>query len=351
VSEPRAFELLSALCPLSAPSGHEGAVRDWLLDAWRERSRSLEVDGIGNVLACAGGSGPKVVLVGHMDEIGWMVKSITDDGFLLLDGVPGNRRDGPMRSYPVGQPVSVFGRGGVAATGILGAATGHIVGSTRALHERHVLEWSDFFVELGVSSRAEVEQLGIHIGAPVVWQNAPRRVGSCIVGKSMDDRLPLAVMTLLLERIDPANLRHELWLAATVQEETGLHGARAVAAAQRYDAAIAIDVGLVGDIPPVDADDFPARLRGGPTVVHRDSMVVYDPELSWRLIDAAGAAGVPVQHGVYAGYGSDGVPFVQAGVASTLVGIPTRYTHTAFELVDPVDIEATVAMLEAFLTS
>jgi endoglucanase len=80
-------------------------------------------------------------------------------------------------------------------------------------------------------------------------------------------------------------------------------------------------------------------------------MVVYDQALSWRLIDAAAAAGVPAQHGVYAGYASDGVPFTQAGIASALVGIPTRYTHTAFELVDPVDIDATVATLNAFLTA
>jgi len=167
----------------------------------------------------------------------------------------------------------------------------------------------------------------------------------------MDDRLPLAVMTLLLERVDVAALTHELWLVATVQEETGLHGAKAVAARRSFELAIALDVGLVGDIPTVDAHDYPARLGGGPTVVHRDSHVVYDGELSWRLIDAATAAGVPSQHGVYGSYGSDGVPFVQAGMRTALVGIPTRYTHTAFEMIDLQDVEATVRMLQTLLTT
>jgi endoglucanase len=347
----RAFEVLQELCPLSAPSGHEAAVREWLLEEWRPAVRSIEVDSMGNVVACVGGVGPRAMLTAHMDEIGWVVRSITDDGFLLLDGVPGVRRDGPSRWYPVGQSVKAFGRQGAVASGVLAAATGHVVSSDRKLRENEALWWSDFFVDLGLTSREDVERLGIHVGAPVVFENAPRRVGDRIVGKSMDDRLPLAVMTLLLEVLEISSLTHELWFVATVQEETGLHGARAVAARQRFDLAIALDVGLVGDIPTVDSHDYPARLGGGPTVVHRDSHVVYDPVLCWRLIDAAASAGVPSQHGVYGSYGSDGVPFVQAGTPTALVGIPTRYTHTAFEMVDPTDVEGTVRMLQTLLAT
>ena len=345
------LELLQALCPLSAPSGHEGPVREWLLETWRPSVRSIEVDAIGNVVACVGGSGPKAMVTAHMDEIGWVVRSITDDGFLLLDGVPGLRRDGPSRWYPVGQAVKAFGRDGAVASGVLAAAAGHVVSSNRELREREALGWSDFFVDLGLDSRAAVEGVGVHIGAPVVFENSPRAVGGRIVGKSMDDRLPLAAMTLLLERLDVGALTHELWLVATVQEETGLHGARAVAARSSFDYAIALDVGLVGDIPTVDAHDYPARLGAGPTIVHRDSQVVYDPALCWRLIEAAASAGVPSQHGVYGSYGSDGVPFVQAGIPTALVGMPTRYTHTAFEMIDPADVEGTVRMLEALVTS
>ena len=113
----RAMALLEALCPLSAPSGHEEAVREWLLADWGPAVRSIEVDGLGNVLACVGGNGPKAMVTAHMDEIGWVVRSITDDGFLLLDGVPGVRRDGPSRWYPVGQAVKAFSRDGAATNG------------------------------------------------------------------------------------------------------------------------------------------------------------------------------------------------------------------------------------------
>jgi endoglucanase len=124
-----------------------------------------------------------------------------------------------------------------------------------------------------------------------------------------------------------------------------------VAARSRFDYAIALDVGLVGDIPTVDSHDYPAGLGGSPTIVHRDSRIVYDPALCWRLIDAAASAGVRTQHGVYGSFGSDGVPFVQAGIPTALVGIPTRYTHTAFEMIDPADVEGTVRMLETLVTS
>jgi endoglucanase len=344
------LQLVQELCALPAPPGREEPVRAWLREAWGDRVEQLQVDPIGNVVARVGGSGRRLVVTAHMDEIAYVVKQITPEGFLMLDGMPGIRRDGPDRRHMVGQGALVIGREGVVAEGIFAAPSGHVVGSSAGLRERARIDWNDFFVDIGVDSDREAEELGIHVGAAVVFANAPRTIGSKLAGKAMDDRLLLAIMHLLLEKLDGRTLTRELWYLATVQEETGLHGAKGFRADVEFDEAIALDVGLVGDTPVVEAADFAGRLGAGPALVHKDAHVAYDQPLLWALVDAAESAGLPFQHAVYASYGSDGAALIDRGIPSVLLAVPTRYTHTAFEMVDPADVLASVDLLAAFLT-
>jgi endoglucanase len=183
----------------------------------------------------------------------------------------------------------------------------------------------------------------------VIWYRPLQRVGRYVSGKAMDDRMPLAIMDVLLHDLDVATLKCELWFGATIQEENGLHGARAMGIRGDFAMALALDVGLTGDVPTVGLREYDARLGGGPTLVHKDAAIQYDRRLLWHCADLAGQAGIAYQHGVYANYGSDGVAFIDAGIPALLIGIPTRYTHTAFEMVDPTDIEATIRLLHAFV--
>jgi endoglucanase len=166
----------------------------------------------------------------------------------------------------------------------------------------------------------------------------------------MDDRVGLAIMGAVLEE-DPGERACELWLAATVQEENGLHGARALAHAERFDAAVALDVGLVGDIPGVEEREHGARLGAGPIAVHRDTGIVYDRALTQHLLALARRDGIPAQDGLFAGYGSDGLALAESGSPTALLTVGTRYTHTAFETIHPRDLEATVALLRALLAA
>ena len=135
-----------------------------------------------------------------------------------------------------------------------------------------------------------------------------------------------------------------------MQEENGLHGARALARAEPFEAAIALDVGLVGDIPAVEEREYGTRLGAGPIAVHRDTGIVYDRALTQHLIALAGRTELAVQDGVFAGYGSDGLALSEAGIPTALLTVPTRYTHTAFEAVAPADCDATVGLLAALAT-
>jgi tetrahedral aminopeptidase len=334
-------ELLVELCAVPAPSGAEGELADLLHERWAPRCAELRRDPTGNIVARVGGSGPRVLLQAHMDQVGYVVRHVTDDGFVLLDTAQGDRRTGPERRHPVGQPVRVLTRGGSWLEGILVASSGHVL--TAKQRETHELAFNDFWVELGMS-RAAILNAGVHVGAPVIFSAPARRVGELLIGPAMDNRVGLALMDAL---IDTPDTLCELWLAATTQEENGLHGARALIREQRFDAAIALDVGLAGDIPAVEEREYGTELGAGPIVVHRDTGIIYDRLLTQHLL----SLGVPAQDGLFAGYGSDGLALAEAGSPTALVTVATRYTHTAFETIDPRDLDTTAALLRAFLTT
>jgi endoglucanase len=282
-----------------------------------------------------------------MDQIGYVVRHITDEGFLLLDGAQGDRRTGPERRHHVGQAVKALARDGSWVDGILAAASGHVL--TAKQREEHRIGYDDFWVELGLRDRASVLALDLHVGAPVVFAGEVRSLGRLLVGPSMDDRVGLAAMDALLDAVAGEELPCELWLAATVQEENGLHGARALARHDRWDAAIALEVGLVGDVPGVAEQEHGTRLGGGPIAVHRDTGIIYDRPLTMHLLMLAARRGIAAQDGLFAGYGSDGLALWESGTPTALLTVGTRYTHTAFEAIDPGDLQATVDLLAALV--
>jgi tetrahedral aminopeptidase len=338
--------LLAELCAVPAPTGAETELADLLHARWEPRCAEVRRDRVGNVIARVGGTGPRVLVQAHLDQIGYVVRHVTDDGFLLLDGAQGDRRNGPERRHMVGQAVRVLTADGDWVEGLLAAASGHVL--TAKQREEHRIGYDDFWVELGLRDRASVLALGLHVGAPVVFAAPTRTVGRLVVGPSMDNRVGLAAMDAL---IDTEDLACELWLAATVQEENGLHGARALARHDHWDAAVALDVGLVGDVPGVADTEHATRLGGGPIAVHRDTGIIYDRALTAHLVALAARDGLPVQHGLFAGYGSDGLALWESGTPTALLTVPTRYTHTAFEAIDPDDLQATVDLLAALATS
>src|SRR4051794_20877251 len=339
--------VLTEFCAVPAPSGAEAELATLLERRWAPRCAEVRRDPVGNVVARVGGAGPRLLVQAHMDQVGYVVRYVTDSGFLLLDPSQGDRRTGPERRHPIGQPVKVLKRDGTWLEGLLAAASGHVL--TPAQREQD-LGYDDFWVELGLGDREAVREAGVHLGSPVVFSAPVRAMGDLLVGPSMDNRVGLAVMDALIDAVAGAQLACELWLGATVQEENGLHGARALALAERFDAAIAVDVGLVGDIPAVDEKEYGTRLGKGPIVVHRDTGIVYDRLLSQHLMALAGERGIAAQDGVFASYGSDGLAIAETGSPTALLTVGTRYTHTAFETIHVGDLDGSVELLRALVT-
>lgn len=340
------FTSIKALTELSGPVGQEAVVLDYVEALWRELGASTERTRIGNIVARGGGAGPKLLLAAHADELCYLVRSIDAGGFLMLANGQGWERKTSLRNwFAVGQPVRVLARSG-EIPGVLAAATGHI--ATLALPEPHELTWNDFWVDTGLS-RDELLARGVTPGTRVIWDAATSQRGQHVVGKALDDRVPLVVIGEVLRRVPPSERAWDLTLACTVQEEVGLIGAYALAARERYDAAIVVEIGLAGDIPGVDARAMPLRLGEGPVLIHKDAMVHYDHALTQALERAAAGAGIPIQHAVFGSFGSDGAALMKADIPAAMVAFPARYTHSPFETGHLGDIEALIEWLCAFV--
>jgi tetrahedral aminopeptidase len=340
------FDLIKTLTELPGPTGHEDAVQDWVAERWN-RIGEVRRTKVGNVLAKVGGSGRKIALVAHADEIGLMVKSVSDEGFLHVWPYGSDNLGQPPRWFmPLNQPALVLTEDGLVE-GVIATASGHVVGRK---DPKEPWKWNDWFIDIGVRSRDEADALGVGPGCRAIWNPPTRRIGRNIVGKAMDDRAALAIATLVGERLAAERrLPYELWLASTVQEENGLIGASSLVDEIALDAAIALDVGLTGDIPGPDARDFPAKLGAGPTVVYQDAHCHYSRRLSDALVAVGRRHDIPVQRAIFQHFGSDGAALIRRGVESALVAYPTRYTHSPIETVDEGDIDATVDLLAAWL--
>lgn len=349
VNRSNTFDLIKQLSELPGPIGFETIVQNRIADHWSTFA-SVQRTRVDNVLAKIGGAGERLMFVAHADEICWIVRSISDDGFLHIGPYYRDLAGRPTKNViPLNQPALVVtSHGGIE--GVFATASGHVVSPTQRASP--TWEWTDWFIDIGVANKVAAEALGIHPGCKVIWNPSTRRLGEHLVtGKAMDDRVALAIATLAGERLAGRDdLRFEVWLASTVQEENGLVGAHSLADEMKIDRSIALDVGLTGDVPGVDPRMFPGKIGGGPIVVYNDFSVHYDWAFTEELAATARRNDIPVQEASFANYGSDGAELARRGTKSALVTYPTRYTHSPIETVDLRDVERCVDLLVAYAT-
>jgi putative aminopeptidase FrvX len=339
---PDLTRLLTALCALPGPTGDERAVTDWVAERWGplgEVTRSP----VGNLLLRLPGSGPRLLLAAHADELSLMVRSVGTDGFLRV--IPGERDQFSFPTF-IGAAVRVLAPGG-EIPGVVATTTGHAM--TPEQRELTRYGWNDLFVDVGLSAD-ECLGLGIGIGTRIVWDAPVRPVGRLLMGKAMDDRLGVAALVETARRVASGDRAFDVTFALTVQEEIGTVGSSSLTARGRdYDLAVVVDNGLAGDIPTTWPGHMPVRLGEGPALVVRDSSVHYSPRLIGALRGVADRNQVPVQSAILYHYMSDGGSLVRQGVETALVAPPIRYSHSPFEAVDPADLAGTVRLLECFI--
>jgi endoglucanase len=343
------FDRLKTISELPGPGGDERLVQEFLFRRWSPYVKELKYDGIGNLIARVGGKGRRLLVAAHADEICFVVKSISDQGLLWITS---GERDTEQRPslrgttfLPWGHPARVVTETGLVE-GYFATLTGHIL--TPEQLGKTLWEWSDIFVEIGATSRAEAEARGVQIGDRVIWNPPTRQMGSLVVGKAMDDRAGLVLMDRLLEVLDRDHLAYDLTFISTVQEEVGLVGAEAIANHTDCEMAISLDIGPVGDVPGIDGRVATSRLGAGPIIMHKD-FHHYNRSLTLSLIEAARSAGIPVQPAVGSVGGYDSGAFNRHGLQAAVVAVPCRYTHSPFETIHMEDMEFAVQLLKRYL--
>lgn len=326
--------VLATLVETYGVSGSERRVRDAvrrLLPAWAKP----EVDTAGNLRLTVGTGDPAVVFMAHLDEVGFAITAIEDDGTLDLASV-----GGAFATLWEGQPALVHAEHGP----IPGVFVPHDYRADTSAAPQAIVR-----ADVGASSRAAAESLGVQIGQTVTMPKSYTRLaGMRATGRSFDDRVGSAALVLAVRHLDRARLRHKVIFIWSVREEIGLEGARAAADAIGGHAARvhAIDTFVSSDSPLESPYLALAPLGQGPVARALDNSSVTPPVYLDSLAAVARRVGVPLQIGTTGG-GNDGSVFVQYGVPDVPIGWPLRYSHSPAEVADLRDVTGLARLVQA----
>jgi len=339
------YELLKRYNEIPGPVGYEYRVQKAFTEDIKPFVKTVQTTNTGNIISHIPGKGRKVVIFGHADEICYYVRQITEDGFLKCLGMTG-------RTDKIGFPYTVIGHKALVlgenqdARGVFTTKSGHLLTE----NERNKpIEYNDVLCDIGANNIKEVEDMGIHIASPIIWNPTTERIGDKVFGKAMDDRLAHTIIIKLVEKLKGAKLNCDLYLASTVQEENGLKGASDLARGG-YDISIALDIGIAGDYPALEKGRANIKLGGGPGIVWKDGSIHYNIEIIRELQAVANNNGIPFQHGLYTGYGSDSSVMIAGGAKPVLVTPPCRYSHQPHEMMHLKDLEWTTDLLYHYVT-
>jgi endoglucanase len=344
VVDDRSRDLLKRLSEVYGICGHEDEVRAIFEEAAAGLGPILK-DKHGGVAVEKRGSSdrPRVLLAGHMDEIGFLVKSITDEGYLYLLPV-----GGWVAQVLPAQRVSITGSKG-AVLGVIGAKPPHL---TPAEKRNEMVPVRDMFVDVGAMSREEVtEGLGILPGDPVtpVATFEELNGGKFLLGKAWDDRVGVALAIDTVRNLGDGH-PNVVYAAGTIVEEKGLIGAASAAWLTEPDVAIVLEVGITGGMPGVDGSKEASEKCGsGVSIVFVESGALPSRRLRAWARKVAQEEEIPFQDSFYEAGGSDGHAITRhkTGVPYLLLTVPARYIHTHNQLIASCDYDAALRLCVA----
>jgi endoglucanase len=335
------YEFFKRLLSTPGPSGYEGAAAE----VWREEARGFaEVRGdrMGNSLATIGaGGGPRVMLAGHIDEIGVIVTHIDEGGRLRFTGI-----GGWDPQVLVGQRVRLRTRDG-EVVGVIGKKAIHLM---EPEERKKASQIKGLWIDIGAKDADEARGM-VRVGdSGVLDQDLVELPNGRVVSRSVDNRMGAFVVLEALRLLSEEGLAAEVVAVACVQEEIGLYGARGAAFGLDPQAAIAVDVTHATDTPGISKDENGDHSLGSGPVIARASNL--SPLVSDGLIAAAEAADIPYTlqaDSRSTGTDADAIQFQRAGIATGLVSCPNRYMHSPNEMVDLEDVENCARVIAAYI--
>lgn len=334
----RAQSLLKELTEAHSAPGYEGEVRHIFVRETQSLGE-LKADKVGSVYCELPGDGPRVMIAGHMDEVGFRVQNITPDGFLQFINV-----GGWWTHNLLAQRLTILTRSGEKILGVVSSKPPHFLPPEQ---RSQVLPIEALFIDVGAQSRSDVElNFGISLGDPIVpvseFTKMARR--DLFMAKAFDNRVGMAGAIQAGEALAAHNTANQILIAGSVQEEVGLRGAKALAFAAKPDVAIVLEGPPADDTPGMNPAESQGRLGGGVQIRMQDPSAIMNPNLAAFVIDTAKDAGIRHQVTVRRSGGTDAGSFHLAneGVPSIVLGTPARYIHSHNAVIDIADYQAMV---------
>lgn len=340
------LEMLRELTEAAGLPGFEGEASAALERFLTPVAETVEKDNLGSLIAKKSGdtTGPRVMIAGHMDEIGFLVTSITEEGFLRFQTL-----GGWWEQVMLAQRVVVKTRQG-DILGVVGSKPPHVLSSDE---RRKSVEKKDMFIDIGVQDREEAEAKGVMPGDPVVpvCPFAVMANDRYLLAKAWDNRIGCAAVVEVLRALKDTPHPNTVYGVMTVQEEVGLRGAITSAHAVKPDIGIALDVCVAGDTPGIATHEAQSKLGKGPAILLYDASMIPHVGLRNLVIDTAKEEGIPIQFESLAGGGTDAgrIHLHGCGVPSLVIGFPTRYIHSAASVIHRDDFDNVVRLVVAVI--
>ncbi len=340
------LELLKKLTEAPGVPGYEAPVRA-VISEYFQPLGEVSQDKIGSLICRTPGASesPRVMLAGHMDEIGFMVRHITKEGFIHF--VP---LGGWFDQVLLGQRVVIRTTKG-EVVGVIGVKPPHLME-----HEEFskVVQKKNMYIDIGASSDQEVAGAGVRIGDPII----PRADfvelanGKTYLSKAFDDRVGVALMISALQELKGKSHPNTLYSVATVMEEVGSRGAATSVELVSPDVALILESDIAGDVPGVKPEESAVALGKGPTMLVYDALMIPNLKLRDLVIATAQEIGVPLQLSAIEGGATDGAEIHRhrSGVPTVVLAVPARHIHSHSSILHREDYDNAVKLLVALIS-
>lgn len=329
------------------PSGFETEPLLMLKERYSPFADEALTDKLGSLILKKTGTSdrPRIMAAGHSDEVGFIIVSIEDSGFLKFQPLGG----WVPTTLPAHRVIIRSRKGDYV--GVITSKPPHLMTPEE---RKKPLEIKDLYIDVGAKNKDQVEEMGIRIGDPVA-PLAPFEVlreGKAWLGKAFDDRIGAFIVMEALKRLKEEEIQHPntYYAVSTVQEEVGLRGAETAADVVDPDVFIALDVDIAGDSPGVTPSEAPAKMGEGVSILTWDRSMIPNPRFKEFVIEIAEEENIPYQlSAVRGGTDAGRVHLHKYGVPSIVLGVPTRHIHSHSSIMSPDDVEAAIKLLVALI--
>jgi putative aminopeptidase FrvX len=337
--------LLKELTEAPGVSGYESPIRSIVRNHLKNYG-DLSQDKIGSVICRKEGSSstPRVMLAGHMDEIGFMVKQITPEGFIKFLPL-----GGWFDQVLLGQRVTIQSSKG-EVVGVIGAKPPHLL---PADERDKVVKRKDMYIDIGASSQSEVEAAGIHLGDSIVPRSdfVTLSNGKTYLSKAFDDRVGVAMVISVFKELQQKKHPNAVYGVATVMEEVGLRGATTSVRAVDPDVAFVLESDIAGDVPGIKPEESSVKLGQGPTMLLYDTRMIPNHRLKEFVLETAKQIEVSIQLSSIEGGATDGaeIHLHGIGVPTVVIGVAARHIHSHSSIVHRQDYDSAIKLLTALI--